>query len=128
MDEVHRAFFEDLARQLEFWVEKTYRAATDPQHDLVGWSDYVEDVRILQQMNMTAEERSAFRAVLFAGMSALLHNVLVMLDGGTELVDTFSMHLRTSDGDLLGPGLHDRFYEHLYDTQRMPYSQRSEDD
>ncbi len=125
MDEAHQEFFEDLARHLNYWVQYMHGAATEPSFSLIALTEYEDSLRVLQKSLTTPEEKAAFRAALFAGMCGLLHSVLVMLDGGTQLADKFMVTLRTEEDEILGPNrdLHDGFYEHLYNTGRLPYKQ-----
>lgn len=125
MDEWHREFFEDLARFLDFWVDATAAPIADPEWTPEadrGWpQEVVWAFRTLRQVLTTPEHQSALRAVLFAGLSGLLHSALVTLDGGSALAEKFTLTLTTSDGHTLGPGLDEFWVGHLYDTGRLPY-------
>ena len=48
-----------------------------------------------------------------------LHNVFVVIDGGTGMDDRFSVGLFDHDGNELGPALHEWFVDHLFNTERM---------
>jgi hypothetical protein len=119
MDETHKIFFEDLARHLDYWVDETTKVATQAEADLFAWNDCEGSLRRLQQVLVSPEDKSAFRAVLFAGMSGLLHSVMTGLDGATQMADEFTVDVITSEGKTLGPGLDELLVEHLYSTGRM---------
>ncbi len=119
MDTTHKEFFEELARNLDFWVERITQNATDPSADLKRTS-YPSAFHILQQTLTTPEQRAALRTVIFDGMSGLLHSVLVGFDGGTQLAEKFTLMITTSEGVRLRPGLHEFFVEYLDITGRMP--------
>lgn len=118
MDEMHRLFFEDLARSLDYWVRETVEAATNAEAD-VSWSSIERHFRLLQPTLATREQREAFRAVLHKALTGLLHSVMVTLDGGSELADSFTLTITTSTGATLAPGLHEMLYDHLWDTGRI---------
>ena len=127
LDETHRVFFEDLSRELDFWVNRTAEVATQPTSELTGWRDYEAPFDRLQQVLQSPQDKAALRAVLLAGMSGLLHSVMATFDGATQLADEFTVTLITSSGEELGPGLHELLIEHLYETGRLPYREDPSD-
>ena len=58
-------------------------------------------------------------AVVREAIYMCLHNVLVVIDGGTQAADEFSLGLFDNDGNELGPALHEWFVDHMFNTGRM---------
>ncbi len=121
MDDTHREFFEDACRSLDHWVRETTGAATNPAWDMLAWEEAVDAVRRLQSVLVSPEDKNAFRQVVFEGMVGLLHSVMAMLDGASELADHYTITITTSTGKELGPGLDELLANHLYESGRLPY-------
>lgn len=90
---VHRrsVFFEHVAMQFD-------RALAKAERDLAAGSD----------------PRGVVRDVLYG----CLHDVFAVIDGDTGLPD-FDVGLFDDDGNEFGPGLHEWFVDHMFDTGRM---------
>ena len=63
------------------------------------------------------EQRADFERVVRSGMTNLLHNVMVLLDGGTAFTDSHSL-VFTVDGEELDPGLHELLIDFFDETGR----------
>ena len=112
------AFFEDLAISLDGWVDASVSAMTDPAADLI-WTNHPEAFRSLAGVLSTAELRAALKTALLEILSGQIHSILVTLDGGTALAEQTLLTVTDEDGHELPPGLHELFFNHLFETKRF---------
>ena len=112
------AFFEDLARSLDGWVDASVSAMTDPAANLI-WTSHPEAFRSLAGALSTVELQSALRTALHEVLSGQIHSILVTLDGGTALAEHTTLTITDDDGQELPPGLHEQFFNHLFATKRL---------
>jgi hypothetical protein len=112
------AFLEDLARSLDHWTESAVSALTDPASDL-AWTEAPESFRRLQDSLKEPRNVADLRAAVADLLRGQIHSVLVSIDGGTALAEDFSLSLQDQHGTELGPGLHEKFVSHLFETGRL---------
>lgn len=112
------AFFEQLARDLDYWVEAGVAACTNPDADLT-WSEDPESFRALAAKLSSPALRPHVERALRNLLYGQLHSVLVMFDGGSSLANETNLTIADDNGDQYPEGLHELFVQHLFETGRM---------
>ena len=122
MDRHFADFMEEFGRQLDNWMMETSRMVGDPDATRSLSPEERTAFKAVGEALDTNDLSRAFQTVLLYGMTGLLHSITVALDGGTQLADSFTVTLTTSDGYQLAPGtgLNELFIDHLYETGRLP--------
>lgn len=110
--------FEDLARQLDSWIETAREATADPSADLI-WASDPDAWRRLGKALRGSETTEEFVTALRETLLGFAHSVLVMIDGGTELAEQMTVDLTSSEGRSIGDGLHELFTGYLIETGRL---------
>ncbi len=115
-DQVVAAFFEDLARALDYWVDAVATTVESPQDS----SRWMEDMAPYQRLSEALGGRTVeLRLALEEGMRGLLLSALVIVDGGTASAEIGRVHLTDTEGHELAEGLHELFVDHLIETGRL---------
>jgi len=110
------AFFEDLARAMDYWVDTVANTVADPQ----GSTPWMEEREPFERLNEALDGRvDDLRPVLAEGMRGLLNSVLTTIDGGTASAEVGRVELTDADGRVLAEVLHELFVDHLFDTGRL---------
>ena len=112
------AFFEDLRRSLDTWLDAAVTGMTEPSADL-RWASSPEAFRLVSTRLSTPEARAAVRSALDQVLQGLLHSVLVTFDAGTTLTEHTTLTITDSSGQMFSDGLHELFYEHLAAKDRL---------
>jgi hypothetical protein len=110
------AFFEDLARAMDYWADTIARTLDDPPAS----SPWMEDREPLDRLSAKLDgSTDDLRLVLSEGMRGLLNSVLATLDGATASAEVGRVALTDDQGRVLAEGLHELFVGHLFDTGRL---------
>ena len=110
------AFFEDLARAMDYWIDTVAETVADPQAS----SPWMEEREPFERLHAALDGRvDDLRPVLAEGMRGLLNSVLTTIDGGTASAEVGRVELTDADGRALAEGLHELFVDHLFDTGRL---------
>jgi hypothetical protein len=110
------AFFEDLARAMDYWVETVATTVEDPDAS----SPWMEDREPFERLHAALSGRADdLRPVLAEGMRGLLNSVLSTIDGGTASAEVGRVGLTDAEGQALAEGLHELFVDYLFDTGRL---------
>ncbi|BBI35165.1 histidine kinase [Cohnella abietis] len=111
------ALFQDLKQIRDSWINVDYLG---PNTVIPEWSDLKSEYRLLNNLLSTDEGIEAFKKVIQDKIDGVLHSVLVMIDGGTELAEKFTIDLVVEDtGESLKEGiaLHEEFTGYLLDAE-----------
>ncbi|MEG6511000.1 histidine kinase [Desulforamulus ruminis] len=109
---------EQLKTIKDYWVY-TGRDSLEKNSDLI-WSDVEEQYRILQERISSREEKDAFMVVLDELIKGTIHSILVMIDGGDDLANKFTIDLvdQETKESLKGrTALHEEFYSYLINVE-----------
>ncbi|NIK80456.1 hypothetical protein FHS15_005646 [Paenibacillus castaneae] len=68
-----------------------------PNAVIPEWSDLKSEYQILNNLLGTDEGIEAYKNVIQDKIDGVLHSVLVMIDGGTELAENFTIDLVVED-------------------------------
>lgn len=110
------AFFEDLARAMDHWVEAVAQTVEVPQRG----GAWTEDLATYERLGDALGGRTDdLRLVLAEAMQGLLHSALTTLDGGTASAEIGRVRLVDDSGEELAEGLHELFVDHLLATGRL---------
>lgn len=116
--EKRKLVFENLKNIKDHWVN-TATAGLEPNAKLI-WSNVEEDIRELQKLVSTDQQKEAFAKVLNDIIMGVLHSTLVMIDGGDALADRIKLDLIDSDTMVSlkeNVALHEEFYSYLLDKE-----------
>lgn len=116
--EEKKQLFEHLKTIKDYWV-KTSLQSLDKKADLI-WSDYEKEYQRLQLLLKNDEEKEAYERVLNELIKGVIHSMLVMVDGGDDLSDKYTVDLvvEKNNKSLKKNGaLHEEFYEYLLDVE-----------
>lgn len=111
-------FFEDLKDIKDYWV-RTSLNGLNPNADLV-WSDFEEQYKMLRNIIVNSDEKSAYEKILNEIIKGVIHSILVMIDGGDKLADKYTVDLieqKTKKSLKENIALHEEFYSYLIDTE-----------
>ncbi|WBW98365.1 histidine kinase [Oceanirhabdus sp. W0125-5] len=86
-----RLLYENLKNIKDYWVESSLEGL-NPDTDLI-WSEFEEQYKLLQSKIITDTEKAAYEKILNEVIQGVLHSVLVMIDGGDELADSYTLDL-----------------------------------
>jgi hypothetical protein len=110
------ALLEEIARCHAYWVSVAAEALCEPRD--LGWSDSPEAYRIiagaLRQHGCGAEIRVTMEEL----MRGLVHSLLVILDGGTDLARQVTLTVQ-ANGESVPAGIHELWVGHLIDSGRL---------
>ncbi|MBO2536954.1 MULTISPECIES: histidine kinase [Rummeliibacillus] len=116
--EEKKQLFEHLKSIKDYWV-KTSVESLDENADLI-WSDYEEEYHKLQCLLKNDEEKEAYERVLNELIKGVLHSILVMVDGGDDLADKYTVDLiaeKHNKSLKMNGALHEEFYDYLLDVE-----------
>jgi hypothetical protein len=111
------AFFQDLKQIRDYWINVDYLG---PNMVIPEWSELKGEYQTLNNLLSTEEGIEAYKKVIQDRIDGVLHSVLVMIDGGTELAEKFNIDLVVEDtGESLKEGiaLHEEFVGYLLDAE-----------
>lgn len=115
-EQLRTAFFEDLARAMDYWVDTVAKTVEDP--DASG--TWMEERGPFERLHEVLGDRAEYlRPVLAEGMRGLLNSVLTTIDGGTASAEVGVIELTNAEGEVLGVGLHELFVDHVFHTGRL---------
>lgn len=89
--------FQDLKQIRDSWAEVDYLG---PNAVIPEWSDLKDEYLTLNNLLATEEGIEAFKKVIQDKIDGVLHSVLVMIDGGTELAENFTIDLVVEDNGM----------------------------
>jgi hypothetical protein len=112
-------FLEDLARQLDSWLDASTTALSDP-YSTVVWAEQPAAFQIVAQAIDTPLRQQALRAALSEILRGQIHSLLVTFDGGTALAETTTLPILDNRSRSFPTNLHELFISHLGDTGRIP--------
>lgn len=111
------ALFQDLKQIRDIWINVDYLG---PNAVIPEWSDLKSEYQILNNLLGSDEGIEAFKKVIQDKINGVLHSVLVMIDGGTELAEKFTIDIVVEDtGKSLKEGiaLQEEFMGYLLDAE-----------
>jgi hypothetical protein len=117
------ALFEQLVRDVDYWVEHATKSATRFPPAGAG-SDVRWAFERVQALAKSESDRRALEVACRDTLIGLIHSIFVSIDGGSRLADTVRVDLVTDQGKSLGPALHELFIDYLLNTNRWPDSPR----
>jgi hypothetical protein len=117
MSDVLRAFFEDLARE----VDRATRSAREAmlRNDGPAWAEDPRPFNVLREKLRSEDEIDAFASAARDFVYVALHSTLVAIDGGSASAEVGRVWLVDEGGRRLGEGLHESFFDYLFETGRM---------
>lgn len=116
--EEQRILFERLKQIKDYWV-KTSLESLDKDADLI-WSEYEDEYKLLQSLILGEDAKKAYSKVIDELVKGTIHSILVMLDGGDELTDKFSIDIINADTKKSlkeDSALHEEFFGYLLDVE-----------
>lgn len=113
-----KAFFEELAKAYDHWLDTAVEALGDPHADTTGFEDGAAFSAVAAAIS-AAGLKDQLRLGLAEVLRGLLHSALVTLDNGTALAESVRLSTCDQNGNELGPGLHEGFLLHLAETNRL---------
>jgi hypothetical protein len=116
--EEQEMFFERLKAIKDYWVQ-TSMESLNLDADLI-WSENRENYLVLQNILKSEESKKAYMSILDENIKGAIHSILVMLDGGDELADSYCIDLinantKKSLKDEIS--LHEEFFSYLVDKE-----------
>jgi hypothetical protein len=110
--------FKQLKFIKDYWAE-TGKNSLERDADLI-WSDREDQYHVLHDKLCSEQEKDAFKKVSEELIKGVIHSVLVMIDGGDDLADKFTVDLvdtQTKESLKSGSALHEEFYSYLVDIE-----------
>jgi hypothetical protein len=111
-------FFERLQSIKDYWVQISVESLEN-NADLI-WSENEQEYVKLKDVLVEDDDKQAYKKILDETIKGAIHSILVMLDGGDELTDSFSIDLintETKKSLKEGISLHEEFYSFLMDKE-----------
>ncbi len=111
-------FFERLKSIKDYWVQTSVESLNNDA-DLI-WSENEEEYNHLKDLLVEDYDKQAYKKILDETIKGAIHSILVMLDGGDELTDSFSIDLintETRESLKEGAALHEEFVSYLMDKE-----------
>lgn len=116
--EEKKYLFEQLKTIKNYWVKTSFESL-DGNTDWI-WSDYEEEYQKLQRLLRNDEEKEAYERVLNELIKGTIHSILVMIGGGDDLADKYTVDLvvEKNNKSLKKSGaLHEAFYDYLFEVE-----------
>jgi hypothetical protein len=113
-----RAFFEQLAINLDYWTDTAVESLSDLSSDL-RWAENPGAFRSVAGRLNTPEAEKELRIALREILRGQIHSILVAIDGGSAMAETTQLTVTDQDGHELPEGLHEYFIEYLAQTDRL---------
>ncbi|CAM4403201.1 histidine kinase [Paenibacillus alkaliterrae] len=113
----HDDLFQDLKQIRDTWAQVDYLG---PNSVIPEWSELKEEYDTLRNKIENENEIVAFKKILKNTVTGVLHSVLVMIDGGTELAEKFNIDLvimGTGESMRENIALHEEFIGYLLDAE-----------
>jgi hypothetical protein len=113
----HDDLFQDLKQIRDTWANVDYLG---PSSVVPEWSELKGEYEALRNVIKNENEIEAFKKVLKNTVTGVLHSVLVMIDGGTELAEKFNIDLvvlETGESLRENIALDEEFMGYLLDTE-----------
>ncbi|MDQ6418412.1 histidine kinase [Paenibacillus sp. LHD-117] len=113
----HDDLFKDLKQIRDTWANVDYLG---PSAVIPEWSEIKEEYETLRNTIKNENEMDAFKKVLENTLTGVIHSVLVMIDGGTELAEKFNIDLvvvETGESLRENIALHEEFIGYLLDAE-----------
>lgn len=111
-------FFERLKSIKDYWIETSVESLKDNAE--LMWSENEREYIHLQARLTKDEDKLAYKKVIDETIKGAIHSILVMIDGGDELTDSFSIDLinaETRRSLKTGISLHEEFVSYLLDQE-----------
>ena len=111
-------FYKRLKTIKDYWVQSSVESLNKGA-DLI-WSENEEDYVHLQDVLIAEKDKTAYKRILDETIKGAIHSILVMVDGGDELTDNFSIDLVNADTNTSlkeGIALHEEFISYLLDKE-----------
>lgn len=109
-------FFERLKAIKDYWVQTSVESLNNDA-DLI-WSENEQEYTHLKDLLVKDDDKHAYKKILDESIKGAIHSILVMLDGGDELTDSFRIDLinaQTKKSLIKGISLHEEFFSYLID-------------
>ena len=113
-----KLLFEQIKAKKDYWVE-TGSNSLEKDADLI-WSESKDQYFLLQEKLGTVKEKDAFKKVVNELIKGTIHSILVMVDGGDDLADKYTIDLvdqKTKESLKRDGALHEDFYSYLLDVE-----------
>lgn len=118
MNEKQTFLLQNLKQIKDYWTNASVDSL-NPNSDLI-WSENEEEYKLLQTKIKSPEELNAYRKTQNEIIKGVIHSILVMIDGGDELADTYLLDLidkETQTSLLTDVSLHEESYGYLLDNE-----------
>lgn len=116
--EEKRYLFENLKNIKDYWVQTSLKGL-EKDTDFI-WSECEKEYRTLQHLLKNEEDKESYEKILNEVIEGVLHSLLVMVDGGDDLADHYTVDLivEKNNKSLKYDGaLHEDFFEYLLDVE-----------
>lgn len=116
--EEKKYFFENLKNIKDYWVIASLENLEE-NADLT-WTGCENEYQKIQLLLKSEEDKKAYEKVLNEVIQGVLHSVLVMIDGGDDLADQYTVDLviKGNNQSLKENGaLHEDFIDYLMDVE-----------
>lgn len=118
MNDDQKLLFQSLKNLKDYWV-KTSVDSLNPNTDLI-WSENELEYKFLQSKLKSQQELVSFGKIQDELIKGVIHSILVLIDGGNELADSYLLDLvnrETKESLLKDIALHEEFYGYLLDSE-----------
>jgi hypothetical protein len=119
MSDAKNRVFKDMALDMDELSEhyaQSLLGIKSPTTQFEKESGFVRASRALAAGGLSSEE---LKGLIYRMLRAQAHSFLVMLDGGTALAEKGRVQLVDEQGQPLGDGLHEAFFDYLDDIGRL---------
>ena len=110
--------YERLKSIKDYWVQTSVESLNN-NADLI-WSENEQEYIHLKNLLVEDDDKQAYKKVLDETVKGVIHSILVMLDGGDELTDSFSIDLINAETKMSikhGASLHEEFFSYLLEKE-----------
>lgn len=113
--EEKKLLFENLKNIKDYWAEHTVQRLNN---DELIWSQNRDEYKLLKESLKDQENKDAFQKVVNGAIEGAIHSILVMIDGGDALADSYLVDLIIEEDKRSFKeegALHEDFFEFLLD-------------
>lgn len=111
--------FKEIVQIIDIYANLAESAVRNP-NEPHQWSMYQQELKDVATILNANQKNGEFRCVVEDVLIGFVHDFLVALDGATSLSDRVKISLVDEEGNSLGAGLHEWFFEYLSRINRLP--------
>lgn len=114
-----KLLFKELRSIKDYWTN-TIAGHLNQNAEIPPWNELKHDYLLLQKKISTEEELDAFKKIINETIDGVIHSILVMIDGGSDLADIFKLDLIDREtGESLTEKIasHEEFFSYLLDVE-----------